>query len=237
MKRAGIADGADRHLRFERLLDAQIRTESDLRSWMQASFPSFNSGRWDACRKKADEFLQSGVLVFDPRLATPRLASPRRGRPATPRRGLPHSPVCQRRPGFRFPFWPYSIPENRESFLPDSNWLGALRFFFNTLEPREVGLGGKQRDPYLQFGPAYAPCVPEYHRHTPPASSAEGRPGIVEYIRGGRSIRSGAFVHARRRRMFRKTYSTVSRPDACSTGESASSARNPLRREPSGDSG
>ena len=73
MKQAGIVQGAERHCRFKRLLDAGVRTESDLRSWMHASFPSLNAGLWDNCRKKADEFLESGVYVF--RWDTPRQSS------------------------------------------------------------------------------------------------------------------------------------------------------------------
>ena len=64
---------------------------------------------------------------------------------------------------------------------PDSNWLGALRFFFNTLE------SGKSHwreaaGPLLTIWQAYAPCVPEYHNSWSSLSSAEGRPGIVEYL-------------------------------------------------------
>ena len=63
MKRLKI-QGAEQHCQFNRLAGAGVRTESDLRSWMQESFPALNASLWENCRKQADEFLETGVKVF-----------------------------------------------------------------------------------------------------------------------------------------------------------------------------
>ncbi len=56
--------GAEQHSLFNRLAGAGVRTESDLRAWMQESFPALNASLWENCRKQADEFLEAGVKVF-----------------------------------------------------------------------------------------------------------------------------------------------------------------------------
>ena len=56
--------GVEQHRRFNRMAGAGVRTEGDLRSWMQESFPALNASLWENCRKQADAFLETGVKVY-----------------------------------------------------------------------------------------------------------------------------------------------------------------------------
>src|SRR5208283_3441000 len=61
MRRSGKISGAEHHFWINRLISAGIRTESDLRSWLAASFSASIPRLWDTCRKQADELLEEGV--------------------------------------------------------------------------------------------------------------------------------------------------------------------------------
>ncbi len=149
MKRLKI-QGEEQHCRFNRLACAGVRTESDLRSWMQESFPALNASLWENCRKQADEFLETGVQVFRWENFPPEnpkdLAAG--SQPLTARRPPFTSKLC---PAVLFgkgglnPDLPLlAVFNSRKPRLvsPDSNWLKALCFFFRSLDPGEIGLAG-----------------------------------------------------------------------------------------------
>ena len=153
MKRPGKIQGVEQHCRFRQLIDFGVRSESDLRSWIQASFQGLDTGRWDACRKQADEFLESGVNVFawhDPgnllHFINETTANP----------GLKFSPADRslfsakpRCPSvlfgkgdleFDLPLLAVFNSRKPRFVSPDSKWLEALRFFFRSLDRLEIAL-------------------------------------------------------------------------------------------------
>ncbi|MGO9020615.1 MAG: hypothetical protein ACLQVJ_19925 [Syntrophobacteraceae bacterium] len=150
MKRLKI-QGAEQHGLFNRLAGAGVRTESDLRSWMQESFPALNASLWENCRKQADEFLEMGVKVFRwenfPPLAkggTGDLLSPRPPVSASPCRSLPCPAVLFGKGGLKTDLPLLAVFNSRKPRLisPDANWLEALRFFFRSPGSREIAIAG-----------------------------------------------------------------------------------------------
>ncbi len=155
MRRLKI-QGVEQHCRFNRLLGAGVRTESDLRSWMQESFPALNASLWENCRKQADEFLETGVKVFRwenapfveegrgdflsprPSLTCPRPVSP------SPCPSLPCPAVLFGKGGLNFDLPLLAVFNSRKPRLisPDSIWLKALCFFSRSLDPRKIALAG-----------------------------------------------------------------------------------------------
>jgi hypothetical protein len=142
--------GMEQHRRFNRLLGAEVRTESDLRSWMHESFPALSASLWENCRKQADEFLETGVKVF--RWENAPFVEEGRGDFSSPR--LPLSPsscpflpcpaVLFGKGGLNFDLPLLAVFNSRKPRLisPDSNWLKALRSFFRSLDPRKIALAG-----------------------------------------------------------------------------------------------
>ena len=133
--------GVEQHCRFNRLVRAGVRTESDLRSWMQESFPALNAGLWENCRKQADEFLETGVKVFRwgvPFCGPITLEAPSQS-------GAASCPaVLFGKGGLNSDLPLLAVFNSRKPRLisPDSNWLKALRFFFRSLDPRQIALAG-----------------------------------------------------------------------------------------------
>jgi len=146
--------GVERHCRFNRLVGAGVRTESDLRSWMQESFPALNASLWENCRKQAEKFLETGVKVFRWENFPPE--SPKD-------LAVGFSPLTARRvaiePKGTIFFCPavlfgkgsldsdlplLAVFNSRKPRLvsPDSNWLEALRFFFRSLDSRNIAIAG-----------------------------------------------------------------------------------------------
>jgi len=133
--------GVEQHCRFSRLLGAGVRTENDLRSWMQESFPALNASVWANCLKQADGFLEAGVNVF--RWGAPAFGPMTLEAPSQP--GAAHCPaVLFGKGGLNFDLPLLAVFNSRKPRLvsPDSNWLKALRFFSRSLDPREIALAG-----------------------------------------------------------------------------------------------
>jgi len=133
--------GVEQHCRFNRLAGAGVRTESDLRSWVQEAFPALNASLWDNCRKQADEFVEKGIKVFRwgaPFLGPINLEAP-------PQSGAACCPaVLFGKGGLNSGLPLLAVFNSRKPRLvsPDSNWLEALCFFFRNLDPGEIGLAG-----------------------------------------------------------------------------------------------
>ena len=133
--------GVDQHCGFNRLAGAGVRTESDLRSWVQESFPALNASLWDNCRKQADEFVEKGIKVF-------RWGAPFPGPinlEAQSQSGAACCPaVLFGKGGLNSGLPLLAVFNSRKPRLvsPDSNWLKALSFFFRSLDPRKIGLAG-----------------------------------------------------------------------------------------------
>jgi hypothetical protein len=167
MKRLKI-QGVEQHCLFNRLAGAGVRTEGDLRSWMQDSFPGLNESLWENCRKQADEFLETGVKVFRwenfPPFAKGGREDFENSPPESPKDlAACFSPLTASRAAIEPKGIILSCPavlfgkgglnsdlpllavfNSRKPRLvsPDSNWLRALRFFFRSLDPREIALAG-----------------------------------------------------------------------------------------------
>jgi hypothetical protein len=167
MRRLKI-QGVEQHRRFNRLLGAGVRTETDLRSWMQESFPALNASLWENCRKQADEFLETGVKVFRWENFPPFVKGGRGDFENSPSESpkdsaVGFSPLTARRAaiepegiisfcpavlfgkgGLNFDLPLFAVFNSRKPRLisPDSNWLKALRFFSRSLDPREIALAG-----------------------------------------------------------------------------------------------
>ncbi|HIJ68966.1 MAG TPA: hypothetical protein HPP57_05630 [Deltaproteobacteria bacterium] len=160
--------GVEQHRRFNRMAGAGVRTEGDLRSWMQESFPALNASLWENCRKQADAFLETGVKVYRWENFPPFV---KRGRedfenspPESPKDlAAGFSPITACRVAIESKGIILSCPavlfgkgglssdppllavfNSRKPRLisPDSDWLRALRFFFLSLDPREIALAG-----------------------------------------------------------------------------------------------
>ena len=151
--------GVEQHCRFNRLVRAGVRTESDLRSWMQESFPALNASLWENCRKQADEFLETGVKVF-------RWGVPFSGPitlEAPSQSGAASCPaVLFGKGGLNSDLPLLAVFNSRKPRLisPDSNWLKALRFFFALWTPGKSPLqAARERSPTIW--PARMPCAPD----------------------------------------------------------------------------
>ena len=146
--------GVEQHCCFNRLAGAGVRTESDLRSWMQQSFPALNASLWESCRKQADEFLETGVKVFrwenfppespkDLAVGFSPLTAPCA---AIEPKGIIFScpAVLFGKGGLNSDLPLLAVFNSRKPRLisPDANWLKALRFFFRSLDSREIALAG-----------------------------------------------------------------------------------------------
>ena len=160
--------GVERHCRFNRLVGAAVRTESDLRSWMQESFPALNASLFENCRKQAEEFLETGVKVFRwenfPPFVKGGMDDFENSPPESPKDlALGFSPLTARRVAIEPKGTIFSCPavlfgkgdldsdlpllavfNSRKPRLvsPDSNWLEALRFFFRSLDSRNIAIAG-----------------------------------------------------------------------------------------------
>lgn len=140
MKRLKI-QGEEQHCRFNRLACAGVRTESDLRSWMQESFPALNASLWENCRKQADEFLETGVQVFRWGIPFP---GPIDLEAFSQPGAAPCPAVLFGKGGLNSDLPLLAVFNSRKPRLvsPDSNWLKALCFLFRSLDPGEIGLAG-----------------------------------------------------------------------------------------------
>src|SRR5208337_55255 len=146
--------GPEQHCRFNRMAAAGVRTESDLRSWMQESFPALNASLWENCRKQADEFLETGVKVFrwedfppeSPKDSAAGFSPLTARRAAIEPKEIIHScpAVLFGKGGLNSDLPLLAVFNSRKPRLvsPDSNWLKALCFFFRSLDPREIALAG-----------------------------------------------------------------------------------------------
>jgi len=151
MKKCGITGGAEQHCGINRLLGAGVRTDSDLRSWLCASFPAMNASLWDNCRKQADEFVEKGVKLFTwgDRSASGGAggvflaAAEGGGNPG--RRSHRHCPGVlfgKGDPQIDLPLLAVFNSRKPRLVSPDSNWLKALSIFFEGLDPGEIALAG-----------------------------------------------------------------------------------------------
>ena len=166
MKRLGKIQGAEQHRRLNRLLSENAaRSESDLRSWMLAAFPGLSASLWDTCRKQASGFLEAGVSVFTwvsgvtgahPSLGNERgwgdLEAPKKSEASFAPLTVPYSPCSGKacptvlfgKGGLVLDLPLLAVFNSRKPRLvsPDSRWLEALRFFFRTLDSREIAVAG-----------------------------------------------------------------------------------------------
>jgi hypothetical protein len=141
MKQAGKISGAEQHLLIKRLLAAGTRTESDLRSWLAASFSASARKLWDTCRKRADELLEAGVGTFG--WSAPFSDSPAGGT-LLQSTGAPCPTVlfCKGSLDFDPPLLAVFNSRKPRLVSPHSSWLKALRSCFLSLDSREVALAG-----------------------------------------------------------------------------------------------
>jgi hypothetical protein len=147
--------GVEQHRRFNQMAGAGVRTGSDLRSWMQESFPALNASLWENCRKRADEFLETGVKVFrwensltenpkDLAEGLSPLTSHRSSRSDRTKRNYFCPAVLFGKGGLTSDLPLLAVFNSRKPRLvsPDSDWLKALRFFFRSLDPGKIALAG-----------------------------------------------------------------------------------------------
>ncbi|MDR3557460.1 MAG: hypothetical protein P4L55_22105 [Syntrophobacteraceae bacterium] len=126
---------------FARLPGAGLKTESDLRSWIAQYFSPVNARRWDSTRKRAQEFLSAGIMVFVPvepssaPVAGPPL--PQRDSPECP--GILFGKGC---PPGRSPLLAVFNSRKPRLVSPDSKWLDVMRSFLHALDRRGIGLAG-----------------------------------------------------------------------------------------------
>ncbi|MGC8491982.1 MAG: hypothetical protein ACP5SH_09615 [Syntrophobacteraceae bacterium] len=156
---------------FANLLDAGVRTETDVRSWLGEFFSPVNARRWDACRKRAEQLLAVGMEVLRP--ASPFLSNPY-DRPDAPR--CPAVLFGKGRPSDRPRFAVFNSRKPRR-VAPDAVWLDVLRSSLHTVDRREIGLVGSigtltydlasvlaQRRGFLQLMVAPFPLIETEHR-------------------------------------------------------------------------
>jgi hypothetical protein len=141
MSRSGKISGSEQHLWINRLLAAGIRTETDLRSWLAASFSVSPRRSWDTCRKQADELLGAWVGVFG--WSAPSSDSFAREAPSQSV-GCPCPAVlfCKGRLDLDLPLLAIFNSRKPRIVSPHSNWLKALRSCFLSLDSRDVALAG-----------------------------------------------------------------------------------------------
>ncbi len=121
---------------FANLLDAGVRTEADVRSWLGEFFSPVNARRWNACRKRAEQLLAAGMEVLRP--ASPFLSNP------YDRTDAPRCPAVlfgKGRPSDRPRLAVFNSRKPRR-VAPDADWLDVLRSSLHTLDRREIGLVG-----------------------------------------------------------------------------------------------
>ncbi len=249
MRRLKI-QGVEQHCRFNRLAGAGVRTESDLRSWMQESFPALNASLWENCRKQADEFLETGVKVFRWENSPPEspkdlavgfspltVVAPLSSSLIAPKATCPA--VLFGKGGLNSDLPLLAVFNSRKPRLisPDSNWLKALRFFFRSLDSRGNRPCGQHGNAHLRSGLRACPALRIASTPGRAFSPAEGGPGTVENIWGKRARHSGTFVYARHPHMFQKASPHLPRPDSWRTGKFSSRAGNPVSRKPPGGPG
>ena len=141
MSRSGKISGSEQHLRINRLLAGGIRTETDLRSWLAASFSASPRRSWDTCRKQADELLGAGVGVFG--WSAPSSDSSAREAPLQSIGGpCPAVLFCKGRFDYDLPLLAVFNSRKPRLVSPHSNWLKALRSCFLSLDSREIALAG-----------------------------------------------------------------------------------------------
>ncbi len=153
MSRSGGISRVEQHCLFERLLDAGVRTEGDLRSWMREFFPGPGARLWETCRRQADKFFEIGVKVFvwsAPKNFLPFVSGegvdffsgPRNGKALFQSIATPCPVVLFGRGGLNFDLPLFAVFNSRKPrfISPDSNWLQALRFFFSSLDFRGIAL-------------------------------------------------------------------------------------------------
>ena len=141
MSRSGKISGSEQHLRINRLLAGGIRTETDLRSWLAASFSASPRRSWDTCRKQADELLGAGAGVFGWSAPSSDLFA---GEAPLQSIGGPCPAVLFSKGKFDFDLPLLAVFNSRKPRLvsPHSNWLKALRSCFLSLDSREITLAG-----------------------------------------------------------------------------------------------
>jgi len=141
MRRSGKISGVEQHFWINRLLAAGIRTESDLHSWLAASFSASIPRLLDTCRKQADELLEEGVGVFgwnapfSDSFAGEALLQSSRG---------PCPTVLFYKGSLDFDRPLLAVFNSRKPRLasPHSNWLEALRSCLLSLDSRGIALAG-----------------------------------------------------------------------------------------------
>ncbi|MDR3568015.1 MAG: hypothetical protein P4L43_08315 [Syntrophobacteraceae bacterium] len=134
-------DGFQAQRLFVRMRTSGVRTENELRSWIDETFCRVNTRRWDSSRKRAQEFLEAEIKVFAPSVE---FFGPVEDRPSARTDAL----QC---PGVIFgkgcpPEYPplLAVFNSRKPrrVCPDSSWLDAMRCFLRGMDRGGIGLAG-----------------------------------------------------------------------------------------------
>jgi hypothetical protein len=133
--------GCEQQRLFGHLLDAGVRTESDLRSWMAESSLHVNTRRWDLIRKRAQEFLAANIEVFVPAVE---FFGPVANRSPAQIKAQECSRVLFGK-GCPAEYPPLvAVFNSRKPRLvsPDSIWLHVMRCFLHGMNCADTGLAG-----------------------------------------------------------------------------------------------
>ena len=129
-------NGFQKQALLTRLLRKGLRSENDLRSWLACSFSRVTISRWDASRKRTDQYLAAGIKVFLPgELLSDSLSA----------KDLPQCPGVL----FAKGALPREVPllavfnsRKPRQLSCDAAWLGAMRCFLRALEGSGISLIG-----------------------------------------------------------------------------------------------